>query len=158
MTLPAAPQPPPGRPSSSKAWVIAGGVALFVVIGIHNSGSNTTAPAASVPALQQSASGPTLEQQSASVPEAPPAPTGPVTSFGDGTYVVGTDVVAGTYHTTGPASDGSGSCYWEREKDTSGNFDSIIANDLGHGPTTVTISSSDGAFKTSGCNTWNKAH
>jgi hypothetical protein len=82
--------------------------------------------------------------------------SGPVTSFSDGTYLVGTDIVAGTYHTTGPASYGSGLCYWEREKDTSGNFDSIIANDLGHGPTTVTISSSDGAFKTSGCNTWTK--
>jgi hypothetical protein len=158
MTLPAAPQPPPNRPSSpSKGWVIAGGVALFLVLGmIHNSGSNTTAPAASVPALQQSASGPTVEQQSASIPEAAPVPTGPVTSFSDGTYVVGTDVVAGTYHTTGPASDGSGLCYWEREKDTSGNPDSIIANDVGRGPTTVTISGSDVAFKTSGCNMWTK--
>lgn len=35
-------------------------------------------------------------------PVAPPAASGPATSFGDGTYVVSTDIVAGTYKTSGP--------------------------------------------------------
>jgi hypothetical protein len=75
---------------------------------------------------------------------APPVASGPATSFSEGTYVVGTDIVPGTYRTAGPASDGPGSCYWEREKNTSGDFGSIIANNLGRGPATVTISRSDG--------------
>jgi hypothetical protein len=134
------------RVPAKRLPVVLAVLAVLFIIGIANSGksSTSTAPA------------PAPAQELAAAPEAPPAPTGPVTSFSDGTYVVGTDIVAGTYHTTGPASNGSGLCYWEREKDTSGNFDSIIANDLGHGPATVTISSSDGAFKTSGCNTWTK--
>jgi hypothetical protein len=132
------------RVPTKRLPVVLAVLAVLFIIGIANSGKSSTS----------TATGP--EQELAAAPEAPPAPTGPVTSFSDGTYVVDTDIVAGTYHTTGPASNGSGLCYWEREKDTSGNFDSIIANDLGHGPTTVTISSSDGAFKTSGCNTWTK--
>jgi hypothetical protein len=84
----------------------------------------------------------------------PPAATGPVRSFGPGTYVVGTDIVAGTYKTTGSSS--SVPCYWARLRNTSGEFSAIIANGDPSGPTTVTISKSDGAFETSGCNTWQK--
>jgi hypothetical protein len=138
------------RVSTKRLPVVLAVLAVLFIIGIADSGKSSTSTATGP------APAPAPAQELAAAPEAPPAPTGPVTSFSDGTYVVGTDIVAGTYHTTGPASNGSGLCYWEREKDTSGNFDSIIANDLGHGPATVTISSSDGAFKTSGCNTWTK--
>jgi hypothetical protein len=41
-------------------------------------------------------------------------------------------------------------------KDTSGGFAVIIANGNSEGPTTVTISKSDGAFQTSGCKMWQK--
>jgi hypothetical protein len=41
-------------------------------------------------------------------------------------------------------------------KDTSGSFAAIIANGNPEGPTTVTISKSDGAFPTSGRKTWQK--
>jgi hypothetical protein len=47
-------------------------------------------------------------------------------------------------------------CSWQRLKDTSGAFEGFITGDAAQGPTTVTISRSDGAFKTSGCNTWQK--
>ncbi len=49
-------------------------------------------------------------------------------------------------------------CYWERLRDTSDNFDSIIANGVQQGPVTVTISPNDGAFQTQDCNTWTKIH
>lgn len=75
----------------------------------------------------------------AAAPSAPAAPAGPVTSFSDGTYVVGEDIQPGTYKTTGPAN---GMCYWARLKDTSGSFSSIIANGAPQGPATVTISKS----------------
>jgi hypothetical protein len=90
----------------------------------------------------------------AAIPAAQPEPTGPVTSFGAGTYVVRTDIVPGTYRSAGPA--GGLFCNWARLKDTSGDFAAIIANGNSGGPTTVTISNSDGAFETSGCNTWRK--
>jgi len=81
----------------------------------------------------------------------PPKPktTGPVTSFGDGTYVVGTDIVAGTYKTN-PSSQ----CYWARIRGT--DESDILSNHLASGPTTVTISSSDGAFVSNRCGQWTK--
>jgi hypothetical protein len=90
----------------------------------------------------------------AAIPTAQPEPTGPVTSFGAGTYVVRTDIAPGTYRSAGPA--GGLFCNWARLKDTSGDFAAIITNGNSGGPTTVTISNSDGAFETSGCNTWRK--
>lgn len=86
---------------------------------------------------------------------AQPVQSGPLTSFDDGTYVVGKEVLPGSYKTSGSTINGL-PCYWGRLKDTSGNFSAIIANGNPTGPTTVTISHSDGAFQTTGCNTWQK--
>ncbi len=88
------------------------------------------------------------------------APPGPKTSFGDGTWEVGTGaglIAPGKYRTTVPQD--SWNCYWERLKGTSGSFDDIIANDnVDPGtPTVVTIGASDAAFKSRGCGTWTKA-
>jgi zinc-ribbon domain len=75
------------------------------------------------------------------------------TSFGDGTYIVGTDIQAGTYR-----SSGQSSCYWERESDfTGGGVGSIIANDNTDTPAVVTIDASDKGFKSHNCGTWTKA-
>lgn len=82
------------------------------------------------------------------------APSGPAFTISEGTHVVGTDIEAGTYKTTGPV--GSSSCYWARLKDTAGDGDSIITNNLTDGPATVTIKSSDAAFETSRCALWTK--
>jgi hypothetical protein len=85
---------------------------------------------------------------------AKPAPSGPATSIDGGTYVVGSDIEAGTYRTTGSASGLP--CYWARLKDTTGEFSSIITNGSPTGQATVTIKSTDGAFETAGCGTWQK--
>lgn len=87
-------------------------------------------------------------------PVQPPVAAGPATTIRAGTYVVGTDILPGTYRTVGSTS--SFPCYWSRLKDTSGDFAAIIANGNPDGPTTVTISGSDGAFQTTGCNAWSK--
>lgn len=58
---------------------------------------------------------------------ATPAPTGPRTTFGNGTWEVGRDIAAGTYVTDVPAD--SVGCYWETDRDNAGTLDSIIAND-----------------------------
>ncbi|MGH3989411.1 MAG: hypothetical protein ACRDTZ_19185, partial [Pseudonocardiaceae bacterium] len=94
------------------------------------------------------------QEQPLPVPVALPAPANLATTFGEGRFLVGTDIAPGTYQTTGES--GSLDCYWERLKDTSGATNSIIANDLGAGPATVTIDKSDAAFQTRWCNTWSK--
>ncbi len=88
---------------------------------------------------------------------APAAPAGPVTAFADGTYEVGTgagQVPPGKYKTTP-----TGSCYWERLKGLSGEFDDIIVNGNAKegAPTIVTIAKTDVAFTTKRCGTWQKA-
>jgi hypothetical protein len=133
---------PPPKTKRTWLWVV-GIVGFFVLVGtFHNSNSSSTA----------TSQGSTFEQASSA--DAPAPPTGPVTSFGAGTYAVGTDVVPGTYFSTGPDGSNPVGCYWARLKDTSG--DSIITNDISKGQTVVTISSIDGAFKTEGCSTWHK--
>jgi hypothetical protein len=79
---------------------------------------------------------------------------GPATSFsGEGEYVVGEDIKAGTYKTAGP--DGGFGCYWERAKNASGEFASIIANNNLNGPGRVTLNSGE-YFKTNRCQAWQK--
>lgn len=65
-------------------------------------------------------------------------PAGPATTFsGEGEYLVGEDIKPGTYKTAGP--EGEFGCYWERAKDASGEFGSIIANNNLEGPGRVTL-------------------
>ena len=81
-----------------------------------------------------------------------PAPTsGPqATTMGDGTWAVGTDIVAGTYQATS-----TGSCYWARLSSFSGVADAVITDgDAAPGPFTVTISPDDVGFLSSGCGEW----
>ncbi|MEU8852196.1 hypothetical protein AB0C70_39610 [Streptomyces sp. NPDC048564] len=80
-------------------------------------------------------------------------PAGPLTSIDQGTYLVGEDVKAGSYKTSGPSSS---MCYWSRNKDDSGEFGSIIANDILQGPGRVTLSKGE-VFETNGCETWELA-
>lgn len=86
----------------------------------------------------------------ASVPVAPTV-TYPLTTFGAGTYLVGSEVMPGQYVT-----EGASWCYWERDKNTEGDFGSIIANGGAQGHTTVTIKSTDKAFKVVGNCTFSK--
>jgi len=71
-----------------------------------------------------------------------------VASFGNGTHIVGTDIKAGTYR-----SSGKSTCYWARQKGFGGQLDDIIANG-NNSPEIVTIAVSDAAFQTSGCGQW----
>lgn len=77
----------------------------------------------------------------------------PPASFGDGTYVIGTDIQPGIYKTAG---GGDGACGWTRMSDLSGDFDSIITNGIASGPTTVQIDPGDKAFKLEGGCNWSR--
>ncbi|MGW3286981.1 hypothetical protein ACWDR3_20320 [Streptomyces sp. NPDC001002] len=66
------------------------------------------------------------------------------------------EIKPGTYRTDGPQGGLITSCYWARLSSTSGEFKDIIANGSTEGQTTVTIASTDKAFTTTGCKTWQK--
>lgn len=67
----------------------------------------------------------------------------------DGTYVVGTDIVPGTYSSAGPV--GSGTCYWKRTGNPDG---AMVDNALSKKAQVVQIEPTDKAFKTNGCQPW----
>jgi hypothetical protein len=76
----------------------------------------------------------------------------PQTAFSDGTYRVGTDIVAGTYKSTATSDN----CYWERLSGFGGTLGEIIANYFGSSPTYVTIAPTDVGFRSSNCSGWSK--
>jgi hypothetical protein len=78
-------------------------------------------------------------------------PPGPKTQVTNGTFQVGTDIVAGRWKTDGPGSGSLGSCYWERERNDSGDFSAIIANDNISGPTSITVSAGEFVKFDGGC-------
>ncbi len=79
-----------------------------------------------------------------------PTPAGPASTIRkDGVYLVGVDIVAGTYRT-----DGGNGCYWERLSALTGGLGAIIANENGKGQQIVTIAAGDKAFSTKRCGTW----
>jgi hypothetical protein len=75
----------------------------------------------------------------------------PKTKFGDGTYLVGTEIQPGTYK-----NSSSNSCYYERLSGLTGSLDEILSNENPSGPAIVEILSSDKAFKSQRCGTWEK--
>ncbi|WP_330318475.1 hypothetical protein [Streptomyces platensis] len=83
------------------------------------------------------------------------APAGPDTTVGQGSYLVGKDIAAGTYRTGGPAASDMPLCYWARAKDTSGARDSVLANGTPKGPARVTVHTGE-TFETNGCRRWTK--
>lgn len=96
--------------------------------------------------------------QTATPPSPPPAaqPAGPATSVGDGTYLIGTDAVSGTWKTTGaPAGSFSGMCGWSRDKNADGGLDSIISNGFQAGPSVATVKNGEYFTVTGGC-VWTK--
>ncbi|TPQ24016.1 hypothetical protein FGD71_001080 [Streptomyces sporangiiformans] len=79
---------------------------------------------------------------------------GPVSSFsGEGEYLVGEDIKPGTYKSAGPEDEFG--CYWERAKDASGEFGSIITNNNLQGPGRVTLNQGE-YFKTNRCQEWKR--
>ncbi len=140
--------------------------ALFVlgVIGASNGGTTktvagptvqvTTTATATMPVPGQTATVTATVVKTSTLP-APPAmtvtapPPPPKDAFGgDGTFVVGSDVQPGTYK-----SDGGSGCYWGRE-DSAGK---TIDNNIGDGPSVVTIQPGDFAIKTARCAPFHKA-
>ena len=66
---------------------------------------------------------------------------------GEGTFRVTTDVLPGTYRTSGPSQAGN-SCGWSLQRRPG------FASDSSDGPTTVVIGPNDAVFGTNGCQPW----
>ncbi|GAB2769216.1 hypothetical protein [Streptomyces bullii] len=124
------------------------GLIIGAVIGsaAPDNPDTTRRPPAATETVTETATTAVPEEEASAVGEIP----------GDGTYVVGTEIEPGTYRTGGPQDSAIPNCYWARLSGTSGEPNEIIANGNTAGPTTVTISASDRAFQTTGCETWKK--
>jgi hypothetical protein len=112
------------------------GATMSGLFGLIGSESGTQAAATSPPALEQ---------------------RGPVTTFDDGQWLIGTDIEAGTYATTVPA--GSAGCTWERKDSTDGTANSVLESGIGtEGERLVVdIKSTDQVFGSVGCGLWQRA-
>ncbi|MQA63885.1 MAG: hypothetical protein GEU86_21020 [Actinophytocola sp.] len=73
---------------------------------------------------------------------------------GDGVFVVGKDIKAGTYRTSGPSASGIGSCYYAFKSGTGSDAD-IIDNNITKGQATVTLSGGQ-IFETTSCSEWKR--
>lgn len=74
------------------------------------------------------------------------------TEFSDGTYIVGTDIEAGTYK-----SSGGSSCYYQRMSGfTHGGVSEILSNENTNTSAVVTIMATDKGFSSTRCGIWTK--
>ena len=73
------------------------------------------------------------------------------TRFGDGIYIVGTDMIPGTYKSSGHTG-----CYWERMSNFTGGLNGTLANDNTDSSAVVTIRATDKGFKSSDCGSWRR--
>jgi len=83
------------------------------------------------------------------VPAVAAAAISQASTFGNGTFIVGSDIAPGTYRNT----QGSG-CYWARLSGFGGTLGEILANDNTVNPAIVTISPTDKGFESVRCGQW----
>ena len=144
----------PAAVGTGIAWVV-----VIVIIAVASGGgdddSGATVQDQGTPGPTNSATGaPDATEAPAPIPEAMPTPTpeqaGPASTFGSGTFIVGTEIEPGTYANSGSSIF----CYWERSRGFGGTPDEIIANAVVNTRQIVTISPTDAGFTSNNCGTW----
>jgi hypothetical protein len=86
-----------------------------------------------------------------------PSVAGPTTTFGDGQWLVGPDIVAGAYTATVPAD--SPTCSWERRTSSDGTVSAVLEYGGGRAgeKIVVDIRPTDRVFRSLGCGSWQPA-
>jgi len=149
---PAAGAPAPSSGSKKALWLVMGGIGAVMVIGViglaaGGSSAPSAAPSSSAtPTVTAAPTAPTPVAPPPVAPEPEPA-TGPMTVIEEGDWVVGEDIVPGTYRT---AATVSGFCYWGIYK-AGTNHANIIDNGVATGGRpTVTLKKGQ-EFTNQGC-------
>lgn len=152
-----APSTREGTTMNTLGKVALGALGTIVVISVlatacgGGSTTPTTAPTTAPPAT--SGALPTVVQ--VPIDQTPPtteAPPGPLTTFGPGTYDIGTDVAPGTYKSAGPLESVSPLCYWDTES-AAGAIDGQGVTPAG--PSRAVLRKGM-VFTSSGCQDWHK--
>jgi hypothetical protein len=120
-------------------------------------GSATHTTASTMTITQTGTVQPTVTQTVGHTPAPPAGPKTVIDAHGmwlpvidnDGTYLVGVDIVPGKYRNAGGMM-----CYWARLRSLDAS--DIIDSKKTSGPQVITIRSSDTAFLTQNCGTWQK--
>lgn len=150
------PKPPKRNSSSLKVlFAIVAAVTAFVgmIVLLAAIGSSHRNDARYDPPTNSVAPpGPSIETHAPAVVD---TPTGPVSVITEGQFEVGVDVVPGKYRTQGPQPGALDMCYVERSRNDSGELGSIIANDIVHGPQTITVKAGE-FVKNTGCMNFEK--
>ena len=154
---PPAPPQPPKKEAKRVHWagVIVIGFFCFVFgIGCGATTSGSTPAAQSSPST--SAPRPTYTAPTYS-PPVTVAPAAPTTSFGDGTWIVGSDIQPGTYRSSGAKQGLFELCSATTKSGASSNSDTIdwvTAN--ANEPVVIEIGPGVKAFEVSGCEPFTK--
>lgn len=158
-TQPSPPAPPRKTPTALKVIALSvGGLVIFGIGAAAGSSSGETAsgkPAPTVTVTAKADSGEKADAAKEKPAKEKKEESGPATTFDSGSYLVGEEVAAGTYKTSGPSDTDLPNCYWARNKDSSGDLYSVIANGNPEGPTRLTVQEGE-IVETSGCGTWTK--
>src|ERR1700685_3007611 len=113
-----------------QGWIAVGGAVVLLFIIADTSGQiNATNPTSTT-------NGDETQTTTSADPSTNSVPTGPVSSFEDGTFIVNTDIQPGTYK-----SSGGDNCYYARLSGFGGTTADIIANEDTSAPAIVTIAS-----------------
>ena len=72
--------------------------------------------------------------------------------FGDGIWIVGSEIQPGIYHSLGGEL-----CHWKRLSGLEGKLEDVVQRHLTNAATTVEIVSSDVGFQTTGCGEWTRS-
>ena len=151
------PQPPyrlpvPPKRSPRWPWVVGGVVLLFVLVGISVGGSDPSPP------TRSSAGAASLAPTPVDIEPAPAAKPGPATSFDDGTYVVGEDVVAGTYKSAGARTGLFELCTVSTHFDDAASTGTVLDLQVvnANEPVRIKVTAKAKSVKASGCERFEK--
>lgn len=138
--------------------VLGGATALFVLLMIAVSCSQPSSPSATAPPsayVPYTSQRPT-ERAADPTTEAPePVPSGPLTTFDNGTYMVGTgdnEIKPGKYRSPSPTDRSIKMCYFDVMSPDNHYLDQGVTPE---GPSLVTLKTGN-KFESSGCETWVK--